>query len=169
MSLLEVSRRWRAFGVATLIAWLCAAPALADAPGEGPLVVSIDRATIIKMPDRATTIVVGNPLIADVSVQSGGLLVITGKGYGQTNLVALDRSGATLMEKAVLVRGPGDQVVVYRGIQRESYSCAPKCEPRVTLGDAQAYFDGTLAQVTVRNAQAQGGAPAQGGGQQPPR
>ena len=41
---------------------------------------------------------IGNPLIADASVQPGGIMVVTGKGYGVTNLVALDRDGATLME-----------------------------------------------------------------------
>ena len=62
----------------------------------------------IKLPEGATTIVVGNPLIADVSVQAGGLVVVTGKGYGTTNLVALDRTGATLMERELQVRGGGE-------------------------------------------------------------
>ena len=53
-----------------------------------------------------TTLVIGNPMIADVSMQSGGLMVVTGKGYGVTNLIALDRNGATLMEKQVSVKGP---------------------------------------------------------------
>ena len=44
------------------------------------------------------TLVVGNPLIADAAVQSGGVVVVTGKSYGMTNLVALDRTGAMLVE-----------------------------------------------------------------------
>ena len=44
--------------------------------------VVLDQATIMKLPEKVATIVVGNPLIADVAVQSGGLVVVTGKGYG---------------------------------------------------------------------------------------
>ena len=52
----------------------------------------------------------------------------------------------------------GDLVVVYKGIDRETYSCAPACEPRITLGDSTAYFSGTLGQTGTRNSQAQGSA-----------
>jgi hypothetical protein len=123
--------------------------------------IVLDQAAIVKLPDRVGTIVVGNPLIADVSVQSGGLLVVTGKGYGRTNVIVLDRGGNVLVEKVVQVQGPGDNVVVvYRGSERESYSCAPKCERRITLGDAPAYFDATLTQAGSRVGQAMGGGQA---------
>jgi Flp pilus assembly secretin CpaC len=101
-------------------------------------------------------VVVGNPLIADVSIQPGGQVVVTGKGYGLTNLIALDRAGNVLLEQTVEVQGPTqDVVVVYRGVERESYSCTPACERRVTLGDTQTYFDTTLSQTGTRNSQAQ--------------
>jgi Flp pilus assembly secretin CpaC len=122
--------------------------------------VTLDQATLLKLPERVATIVIGNPLIADASVQAGGMLVITGKGYGITNLIVLDRAGSVLMEKSVEVEGPRDVVVVYRGMARESYSCTPDCERRITLGDADPYFAATLAQTAARNAQAQGAAPA---------
>ena len=102
---------------------------------------SSTRLDSIKLPERVATLVIGNPLIADVSIQPGGLMVVTGKGYGVTNLIALDRNGATLMEKQVSVKGPyANTVVVYRGMTRETYSCAPFCEPRVTLGDARGFL-----------------------------
>jgi hypothetical protein len=82
--------------------------------------------------------------------------VVTAKGYGATNLVALDRSGAVLLERLLLVESPKDVVVVYRGLQKNTYSCAPDCEQRLTLGDAPAYFDATLAQIVNRNGQALG-------------
>jgi Flp pilus assembly secretin CpaC len=124
--------------------------------------VEVDRAAITKLPAHVSTIVIGNPLIADVTVQPGGLLVITGKGYGTTNMIALDRSGAVLSEQNIEVVGPrGSVVVVYRGINRESYSCAPDCERRITLGDTQEYFEATIGQATSRASRAQGAAPAQ--------
>jgi Flp pilus assembly secretin CpaC len=123
--------------------------------------VIVDQAKLIKLPERIATIVIGNPLIADATVQSGGLMVITGKGFGRTNLIALDRAGAVLLEKTVEVRAPrAGIVVVYRGVERESYSCTPYCDRRITLGDSPAYFDATIAQSSTRNGQAQAAAPS---------
>ena len=120
-----------------------------------PVVVFLDRARILQLPDRAATIVVGNPLIADLSIQPGGLAIVTGKGYGATNFVVLDRHGVVLAEHTVEVTGPTDQtVIVYRGIERETYSCTPDCSRRITLGDDPDFFDKTLTQSTNRNTQA---------------
>jgi hypothetical protein len=119
--------------------------------------VFVDQATVTRLPEKVATLVVGNPLIADVSLQSGGLLVVTGKGYGSTNVVALDRAGNVLMEKAVQVYGPRDDIiVVYKGEKRETYSCQPNCERRITLGDTPDFFSQTLAQTGQRNALAVG-------------
>ena len=86
-------------------------------------------------------------------------MVITGKGYGTTNFIALDRTGAVLMEKTIEVQGPREHVVVvYRGIERETYSCTPNCERRITLGDGNPFFNATLGQTAARNSQAQASA-----------
>jgi hypothetical protein len=126
------------------------------------LKVKVDSASLLKLPANVATIVIGNPLIADATLQNGGLLVVTGKGYGSTNLLALDRKGRVLMRKTVQVLGPapGHLVVVYRGIKRETWSCVHECQPRNTLGDDQVYFAGSLAQTTARNGAASAGASA---------
>lgn len=117
--------------------------------------VSVDQARLVKFPDKISTIVVGNPLIADVTLQPGGIVVVTGKGYGATNVIAMDRSGTVLMDRVVQVEGPTDNVVtVYRGVNRESYSCAPVCQRRVTLGDNDGYFKSTMEQAGALNGQA---------------
>jgi hypothetical protein len=142
-------------------ALFAAAPAAADTVS-----VSLDQARLLKIPDRVTTIVIGNPLIADAALQSGGLLVVTGKGYGATNLLALDREGKVVMSKTVQVGAPGgnDLVVVYRGVTRETWSCAAECQPRNTLGDAMPYFSDTLSQIGARSGAAQGGGGGASGG-----
>jgi hypothetical protein len=122
--------------------------------------VVLDQAQLMKLPDRVGTLIIGNPLIADVSLQAGGTMVITGKGYGATNIIALDRNGATLMTTTVQVVGARDAVVVYRGIDRESYSCTPSCERRITLGDAPAFFEATMGQASTRATNAGGAAAA---------
>jgi hypothetical protein len=130
---------------------LLAQPARAD----DTIAVVTDQAKLVKLPESVATVVVGNPLIADVSLQPGGAMVVTGKGYGTTNVVALDRSGAVLVDRAIEVTGSNDKLVtVFRGVERESYSCAPTCERRVALGDSQNYFATTLNQGGTRNLQA---------------
>jgi Flp pilus assembly secretin CpaC len=138
-----------------------AAPAFATDPvptgaiGE-QIAVYLDQSRVLKLPERTATLVVGNPLIADISVQTGGVLVLTGKGFGTTNLIALDRNGALLMEHPVQVLGPRENVVaMFRGVERESYSCTPDCNRRIMLGDTPAYFTANMAQFMNLNNQAQ--------------
>ena len=137
---------------------LASALAMRGAGAAETLTVVLDQAQIMQLPDRVGTIIIGNPLIADVALQAGGTMVVTGKGYGSTNLIVLDRAGTTVMTKTIQVVGPRDAVVVYRGIDRESYSCTPTCERRITLGDAPPYFDATLGQASARTSQATAGA-----------
>jgi hypothetical protein len=145
--------------VVALLAWtliLVAAFGVTAAQAD-TLTINVDEAKVVKLPERVATIVIGNPLIADASLQSGGVLVVTGKGLGATNMVALDREGRVVMDKTVQVVGAsgGDLVVVYKGIERESYSCNPECERRLTLGDSPPYFAAILGQVGSRSTSAQ--------------
>ena len=137
-------------------------PASAFAAATGDTVaVNVDQAKLIKLPERVATIVVGNPLIADVTLQTGGIVVVTGKGYGATNFIAMDRTGQVLVDRLIQVEGPTDQLVtVYRGVERESYSCMPICQRRVTLGDGEGYFKSTIDQASTLSGQAGGSAAA---------
>jgi len=126
-------------------------------PRPDTVVVSVDQAKLVKLPSGVATIVVGNPLIADVTLQNGGVVVVTGKGYGATNFIAMDRSGGVLVDRLIQVAGPTDELVtVYRGIERETYSCMPICQRRMTLGDADPYFKSVLDQAGTLNSQASG-------------
>jgi Flp pilus assembly secretin CpaC len=135
---------------------LAASGIIVPAATAAEIRIVLDQAYIVRVPTGTSTMVVVNPLIADVAIEAGGVMVVTGKGYGLTNLIALDRSGRTLAEHLVTVRSPTDTVVVYRGAARESYSCAPHCERRITLGDTPDFFDATLGETGNRNARAQG-------------
>jgi hypothetical protein len=142
MSGVFVRRKRLIFALAgTLLAAVTVTPLRAET-----VTVSIDDAQTLKLPEKVSTIIIGNPLIADASLQSGGLLVITGKGFGSTNLLALDRAGKTVMNTTVTVTAPtaSSIVVVYKGTARESYSCTPDCSPRITLGDDTKFFGETL-------------------------
>jgi hypothetical protein len=164
------SYRWAQIAVLIFATATTISPAPAADPAADRIDVILDQARITKVPDRTTTVVVGNPLIADVSIHAGGIMVVTGKGYGVTNMIAIDRTGRVLGEQLVRVRSPADNVVVYRGAGvRESYNCAPYCEPRITLGDKserypEKYFDGILQQTVDRDRGAQQGTGGQGSG-----
>jgi hypothetical protein len=146
-------RAWPLFALAVALGLSASFPASA-----ADINVLLDEAKLVKLPDRVATIVIGNPLIADATVQTGGMMVITGKGYGSTNLIAIDRSGAVLLERSVEVQGPrGNVVVVFRGVDKESYSCTPHCDRRLTLGDGSTFFEATAAQIAARSALAQSG------------
>jgi hypothetical protein len=163
MSLSSLRTRARAsFGFRSLAIGilLCPAAAFAEPPPKA-IGVIIDQARLIKLPARVATIVVGNPLIADVTLQPGGILVVTGKGYGATNFIAMDRAGDVLVDRLIQVEGPADPIItVYRGIERESLSCMPVCQPRITLGDADRYFKPAIDQAGSLSGQASGSASA---------
>jgi Flp pilus assembly secretin CpaC len=133
---------------------LCPAATFAEATSD-QIAVNVDQAKLVKLPGHIATIVVGNPLIADVTLQPGGLVVVTGKGYGATNMIAMDRAGSILVDRVIQVEGPSDQVVtVYRGVERESYSCMPVCQKRVTLGDGASFFRAAIDQANNLSARA---------------
>jgi len=138
-------------------------PSAKAADPNEPLAVVLDQAQLVRLPEHVGTIVIGNPLIADVTIQAGGMMLVTGKGYGVTNIIILDRAGKVLMDRPVQVEGAADVVVVYRGVNRESYSCTPNCQRRITLGDTPEFFDITMGQTVNRTGRAQsggGGVPA---------
>ena len=144
---------------AALMAIVVAVPAAADPPlppmppmppmpWPDRIVVFMDQARLVQLPERAANVVIGNPLIADVSIQPGGLTVITGKSYGATNFIATDKRGAVLLETR------DRTVVMYNGAERQTYSCTLDCSRRLTLGDTPDSFDKTLSEITSLNAQA---------------
>jgi putative type II/III system pilus formation protein len=155
MSFLFLRRRARALFGLPLFAVLMLPAAGRAEPAADAIAVNVDQAKLVRLPTKVATIVVGNPLIADVALQSGGVVVVTGKGYGATNFIAMDRGGEVVMNRIIQVEGPTDQIVtVYRGLERESYSCMPVCQRRATLGDGEGYFKSTMDQANQLSSQA---------------
>jgi Flp pilus assembly secretin CpaC len=91
--------------------------------------VMMNQATVLKLPRNADTVIVGNPDIADASVQDATTLVLTGKGFGVTNLVVLDASGTPILDDQVTVsRSTVSTVRIYRRASIQTLSCTPFCE-----------------------------------------
>ena len=108
------------------------------------LIVKYDQSQLLRLPRPVAEIIIGNPTIADVTVQASNLLVITGKTFGITNIIALDAERNIIQDQRIMVIREDQKVVnVQKGAKRESYNCAPMCNPSLVVGDDQAYFEST--------------------------
>lgn len=108
-----------------------AACALAQGPAraEGGIPILMNEAKIVKLARPADTIVVGNPDIADASVQDATTIILTGKGFGVTNLVVMDETGAPIVDEQIFVsRQDARSVRIYRRSEVQTLSCTPMCE-----------------------------------------
>jgi Flp pilus assembly secretin CpaC len=114
--------------IATAAAFALLISAL-PATAEGGIRVDMNQAKIVKLARPADTIVIGNPQIADASVQDASTIVLTGRGFGVTNLVILDSEGNPIVDEQVIVsRQTASSVRVYRRAEIQTLSCTPYCE-----------------------------------------
>ena len=112
-----------------LAALMAGAPASHRAEAAQGIEVVMNQARIIKLTRPADTIVIGNPEIADASVQDATTIVLTGRGFGVTNLVILDSEGNPIVDEQVFVsRQDASTVRIYRRAEVQTLSCTPKCE-----------------------------------------
>jgi Flp pilus assembly secretin CpaC len=120
-----------------VLAIAAALSATTSASGGAGIEVLMNQAKIVKIARPADTIVIGNPLIADASVQDSTTIVLTGKGFGVTNLVILDSDGSPIVDEQVTVsRHDPSSVRVYRRSDVQTLSCTPYCESSYK-GDAE--------------------------------
>jgi len=72
-------------------------PLTAQAGSTTSYKVELNKTEIVRLPGAASAVIIGNPKIADVTVQSSDLIFVVGRGYGETNLIILDSNGNTMM------------------------------------------------------------------------
>jgi Flp pilus assembly secretin CpaC len=107
-------------------------PAQAEA-----LIVPLDHSIHLRVAGTASSVVVGNPSVADVTVVDSHTLFVSGRGYGVTDVVVLDGTGRTLFSREVIVGvAPTGRVSVWRGPTRVDMACAPNCQPSIRSGGA---------------------------------
>jgi hypothetical protein len=106
------------------------------------LIVRYDQSQLLRLPRAASEVIVGNPSIADVTLQDGNLLVVTGKTFGITNVIALDAQHNVIQDQRVMVERDDRKIVnLHKGSTRFTYACTPNCEPTLTIGDDKNFFD----------------------------
>jgi Pilus formation protein N terminal region len=105
------------------------------------LIVQYDQVMLQPLDKPASQIIIGNPSIADVSLQNNTTLAITGKTFGMTNMIVLDADQKIILNQRVIVKSDAQRVVsLNRGGDFQTYSCTPKCEPVLKVGDEKEKF-----------------------------
>ena len=138
-----------------------------NSAGADDLIVRYDQSQLLQMPRAVSEIIIGNPSIADVSVQSGNMLVVTGKTFGITNIIALDADKNVIQDQRVVVERDERGIVnVSRAGQRQSFSCTPNCAPTITIGDEAGYFNQVVQSSTTKTRFSETGSDGGGGGGQ---
>jgi hypothetical protein len=127
-------------GLALLLAIVASgSPAMAD-ESSTPITVKVNMARILRIGSPAATVVIGNPGVADVTIQDPQTLVLTGKSYGETNMIVLDAKGNPIADTMVeVVESQANLVTVFNAGARNTLACNPACAPTVMLGDAPGY------------------------------
>jgi Flp pilus assembly secretin CpaC len=139
--------------LAALLLGLALVSPAAAADGD-PISVKVNMARILRISAPAATVIIGNPGVADVTIQDPQTLVLTGKSYGQTNLIVLDDMGNPIADTLVeVIQAQADLVTVYQGNLRTTVVCSPVCQPMVMLGDDLGYSSAALSSAqTVESA-----------------
>jgi hypothetical protein len=114
---------------------MCAAQA-----GE-PITVFTDHSRILNVDRPPGTVIVGNPSIADVTIQ-GNQVFLHARSYGTTNVIVMDENGNELVSYDVTVQtGGNDNVFVFKaGAIKQTFLCAPDCESILHVGDEKDFF-----------------------------
>lgn len=100
------------------------------------LTIYSDHSKLIALSKRPATVIVGNPSIADVTLD-GDRLFLHGRGFGNTNLTILDDDGRAIGDYEVYVAlQETNSATVFKNGARQSYSCAGDCQPTLTVGDS---------------------------------
>ena len=109
--------------------------------------VETNKTKQLKLRGSASSVVIGNPRIADIAVHDQNLIFITGRSSGTTNLLIFNSDGRQIYESDIVVAADtSTQIAINRGGARNTYNCAPRCEAAAVVGDAAEYFNNVIAQ-----------------------
>jgi hypothetical protein len=125
--------------------------------------LALDEVHTLTFRAPVATVYVGNPAIADVTMIDARHAFVQGKGYGRTNIVALNRNNVQVFNTHITVTASegGGTVTLNRGAQRVTLTCAGgRCEPTPVPGDDQKAYDTANTQSAAHQTAARGAAVA---------
>ena len=136
--------------IAAFVLGLVMAGGPAHAETTEPISVKVNMARILRISAPAATVIIGNPGVADITIQDPQTLVLTGRSFGTTNLIVLDAAGNPVADTIVsVVQGQADMLTVYQGSARTTLACEPICQPTIMLGDDQGFSATTYGSVSL--------------------
>ncbi len=95
------------------------------------------------------TVVVGNPSIADVTVE-GKNVFLHGHAQGTSNVIVLDEDGKQLADYEVSVlKGSDNNVSVFKAGLSYTFNCVAECEAMLHIGDDPGYFIEVVAKEQI--------------------
>jgi Flp pilus assembly secretin CpaC len=112
---------------------LAGAVASSLARGDDFIAIGIGRLTVVRATESIATVAVGDPSVADVSVEGDRAVMVFGKRPGQTDLILMGHNQRPILRSRIMVgtMGGEDTVVVRRpspqGMDEEAWFCAPGC------------------------------------------
>lgn len=121
---------------------LLAVPAHAQ-DKTGTLNVAPDKPEILRLNEEASSVIVGSPKYASVTLDSPTTLLIMPRAQGSTSLTILNKKGEIIMERRLIVGGPQDNYVRIRRacsaamagcVPSQLYYCPDGCS-EVSLGE----------------------------------
>jgi Pilus formation protein N terminal region len=145
-------------GIAGLSAGAAMALALATQVVAGTVNMSIesDKSGLVKISAKPGTVVIGNPSIADVSI-NGNDVFLHGHAFGNTNIMIFDVKGAELLNLNVTVtQSESDAVTLYRGPEKYSMACNANCDYVLQPGDNPDWFVALAKEIATKNTLATG-------------
>ncbi len=117
----------------------------------GELWLTMDQVRAFELSKPISSVVIGNPSIADVTVQSNEQIFLHAKAPGLTNIYFYDLEGNRLDNVMVRVQSAtGNMLVLHKGADRETYSCTVNCEPTPTVGDSNEIFQAIAGQASAK-------------------
>jgi Flp pilus assembly secretin CpaC len=137
----------RSIGIALALATALVQPAFSEETVD----LVIDFAKILKLDKPISTLIIGNPGIADAAIQDSQTIILTGKAAGMTNLIAIDENGEEMANLLVRVASNVRRLTtVFYGTKRQTLSCAPTCEQVISVGDDKERFETARTQIESR-------------------
>lgn len=113
---------------------------------ENSVQVNVNLARILRIASPANTIIIGNPGIADVTIQDSQTLILTGRSFGITNLIVLDQAGNPIVDTMIeVVQNKDGLITVFQGLAKTTLACEPHCQPVIMLGDNTEFTADTIA------------------------
>lgn len=137
---------------------LCALVVITDgnAIAGSAIAIQTDQTQMIALASEPGTVVVGNPSIADISV-NGKQVFMHGRAFGDTNVIILDTNGNQMANFDVtVVHSANNEVAIFSTnnsaspASRYSYSCDPNCQRVMIPGDEVIAFKNIVTMNTSK-------------------